>query len=142
MKEKINFLITLFTRILTAIIIFDSIMQLILSGSNAKVSVIDLLCLIAIALLDTLMYIPFLADKDFSKTQWVIMNVLYFLGINITTVVIALLLGWINFTRIASLVSIECVIICTYSLVMIFFYKVDASTADKMNKKLKEMDDE
>jgi hypothetical protein len=70
------------------------------------------------------------------------MNVLYFLGINITTVVIALLLGWINFTRIASLVSIECVIICTYSLVMIFFYKVDASTADKMNKKLKEMDDE
>ena len=39
-----------------------------------------------------------------------------------------------------SFCALEGVIVATYVLVMILFYKVDVSTADKMNEKLKELD--
>ena len=141
MKGKIKFLITLFTRVLTAIIIFDSIMLLISSGTNAYLCVSDLICLILISLLCAMFYIPFLADKDFSKRQWIIMNICYFLAVNITTLVFGYLMHWFSFSKISSFIALEAVIICAYSLVMFFFYKLDMNTADKMNEKLKEMDD-
>ena len=141
MKGKIKFLITLFTRVLTAIIIFDSIMLLISSGTNAYLSVSDLICLILISLLCAIFYIPFLADKDFSKRQWIIMNICYFLAVNITTLVFGYMMHWFSFSKISSFIALESVIICAYSLVMFFFYKLDMNTADKMNEKLKEMDD-
>ncbi len=141
MKEKIKFLITLFTRVLTAIIIFDSIMLLISSGTKAYLSVSDLICLILISLLCAIFYIPFLADKDFSKRQWIIMNICYFLAVNITTLVFGYLMHWFSFSKISSFIALEVVIICAYSLVMFFFYKLDMNTADKMNEKLKEREE-
>ncbi len=141
MKEKIKFLITLFTRVLTAIIIFDSIMLLISSGTKAYLSVSDLICLILISLLCAIFYIPFLADKDFSKRQWIIMNICYFLAVNITTLVFGYLMHWFSFSKISSFIALEAVIICAYSLVMFFFYKLDMNTADKMNEKLKEREE-
>ncbi len=141
MKGKIKFLITLFTRVLTAIIIFDSIMLLISSGTKAYLSVSDLICLILISLLCAIFYIPFLADKDFSKRQWIIMNICYFLAVNITTLVFGYLMHWFSFSKISSFIALEVVIICAYSLVMFFFYKLDMNTADKMNEKLKEREE-
>ena len=142
MKGKIKFLITLFTRVLTAIIIFDSIMLLISSGTKVYLSVSDLICLILISLLCAIFYIPFLADKDFSsKRQWIIMNICYFLAVNITTLVFGYLMHWFSFSKITSFIALEAVIICAYSLVMFFFYKLDMNTADKMNEKLKEREE-
>ncbi len=141
MKGKIKFLITLFTRVLTAIIIFDSIMLLISSGTKAYLSVSDLGCLILISLLCAIFYIPFLADKDFSKRQWIIMNICYFLAVNITTLIFGYLMHWFSFSKISSFIALEVVIICAYSLVMFFFYKLDMNTADKMNEKLKEREE-
>ena len=141
MKERIRFLITLFTRIVTGILIFDTLILLIIQGKNTKLSLVDLLCILLIGFLDTLLYLPFTADKDFSKTQWIVMNIFYFIGINVTTLFFGYLLCWFSFKNPASLLVLESVIICTYSLVMFFFYKVDVNTAQKMNEKLKELDE-
>ena len=122
-------------------VIFDTLFIWIAHGSNATLSVIDLLCLIMIGLLDSILYIPFLADKDFSKRQWIIMNIFYFIGINITTLVFGYFLCWFSFSKINSFITLEGVILCTYSLVMFFFYKVDVNTAEKMNERLKELEE-
>ena len=141
MKQRIQFLITLFTRIVTTIIILASLFIVIFYGLDADFSVKDLLYFIFIGFLDTILYIPFLTEKELSKRKWFIMNVIYFLCVNISTVFIGYKLHWFSFSRISSFCSFECIILGTYSLVMFFFYKVDSNEAEKMNEKLKNLED-
>ena len=139
MKEKIKFLLSLFTRIVTAIVIFDNIILLILRGADSTLHVTDNLFIVLIALACTLMYIPFLTEKVLSKRKMIFMNVLYFAGVNIVTLGAGYFLEWFSFKNPASFVGLESVIVCAYVLVMIFFYRIDASTADRMNEKLRNL---
>lgn len=140
MKEKIKFLISLFTRILSGIIIMDTIILCLRTGKNTQLSLIDIFGIILIAFLCSVLYLPFLTDKVFSKRKMIIMNLLYFLGINIISVLTGFWLHWFYFTKLSSILPFEIVVTGTYILVMFIFYKVDIDTADKMNKKLKEFE--
>ena len=70
----------------------------------------------------------------------IIMNVLYYIGINIISLSIGFWLKWFYFTKLSSFLPFELVITGTYVLVMFIFYKIDIDTADKMNQKLKEFE--
>ena len=140
MKEKIKFLISIFTRILSGIIIIDSIILCIRTGKNTQLSLVDFFGIILIAFLCSVLYLPFLTDKVFSKRKMIIMNVLYFVGINIISLLTGFWLKWFYFTKLSSILPFELVITGTYVLVMFIFYKIDTDTADKMNQKLKEID--
>ena len=139
MKEKIKFLITLFTRIVTCILIFDTILLFIVKGKDTSLSLVDILGIMFVALMCSVLYLPFLSDKIVSKRKMIFLNIVYFLIVNAITLLTGLFLNWFNFSNITSLCAIEAVIVATYGLVLFFFYKVDASTADKMNEKLKEL---
>ena len=136
LKEKINFLITLFTRVVTAIMLIDSAMLLLSFGTKAKLSVIDLLCIMLIGIICTVFYIPFLREKEFSKGIWIIMKISYFLSVNIITLFTGYTLEWFCFSQVKSFCVFEAVVAGVYILVNFFFYKIDSSMADKMNKKL------
>lgn len=140
MKEKIKFIISLFTRILSGIIIIDTIILCLRTGKNTQLSLIDIFGIILIAFLCSVLYLPFLTDKVFSKRKMFIMNVLYYIGINIISLSIGFWLKWFYFTKLSSFLPFEIVITGTYVLVMFIFYKIDIDTADKMNQKLKEFE--
>ena len=93
-----------------------------------------------VALMCSVLYLPLLTDKTFSKRMMIFLNVAYFVIVNAITLLAGLFLNWFKFTNIVSFCALEGVIVATYVLVMILFYKVDVSTADKMNEKLKELD--
>ena len=140
MKEKIKFLVTLFTRIVTCVLIFDVILLFIVKGKDSSLSLVDIIGIMFVALMCSVLYLPLLTDKTFSKRMMIFLNVAYFVIVNAITLLVGLLLNWFKFTNIVSFCALEVVIVATYVLVMILFYKVDVSTADKMNKKLKELD--
>ena len=140
MKEKIKFLVTLFTRIVTCVLIFDVILLFIVKGKDSSLSIVDIIGIMFVALMCSVFYLPLLTDKTFSKRMMIFLNVAYFVIVNAITLLAGLFLNWFKFTNIVSFCALEGVIVATYVLVMILFYKVDVSTADKMNEKLKELD--
>ena len=140
MKEKIKFLVTLFTRIVTCVLIFDVILLFIVKGKDSSLSIVDIIGIMFVALMCSVLYLPLLTDKTFSKRMMIFLNVAYFVIVNAITLLVGLFLNWFKFTNIVSFCALEGVIVATYVLVMILFYKVDVSTADKMNEKLKELD--
>ena len=140
MKEKIKFLVTLFPRIVTCVLIFDVILLFIVNGKDSSLSIVDIIGIMFVALMCSVLYLPLLTDKTFSKRMMIFLNVAYFVIVNAITLLVGLFLNWFKFTNIVSFCALEGVIVATYVLVMILFYKVDVSTADKMNEKLKELD--
>ena len=142
MKDKIKTLIYIFSLIVTAIFIIDSIFLLIFKGKGAVLSVVDVLFILLDAFICALCYLPFLSDKGFSKTKMVLMQTGYFLVINAVVLVTGLFLNWFSFKHPASFFEFEGVIVFSYILAFFTAYKIDSGTADKMNQKLKQMNED
>lgn len=142
MKDKIKTLIYIFSLIVTAIFIIDSIFLLIFKGKESALSVVDVLFILLDAFICALCYLPFLSDKGFSKTKMVLMQTGYFLVINAVVLVTGLFLNWFSFKNPVSFFEFEGVIIFSYVLAIFTAYKIDSGTADKMNQKLKLRDKE
>lgn len=136
MKELINSLISIFTRVVTSIFIFTSIYLIAFVGFSAKFDIFDILFILLIGLISAVCYIPFLVDKSISKTKMLIMEIVYFLIINTIVLIIGNYSGWFCFTQIASFLAFEGVIVAVYAFVLFISYKVDSNTADQLNKKL------
>jgi len=138
MKEKINILIQIFTRVVTAIFLIASIYITIFNGTEQVLSVKDIWAIMIIAAASALFYIPLLSEKSFSKPVMFTLQILYFLAVNITTLITAAIRGWFSLQNPATLASFELVVISVYALVMFISYKIDSASAKEMNKRLKE----
>lgn len=142
MKDKIKTLIYIFSLIVTAIFIIDSIFLLIFKGKGAVLSVVDVLFILLDAFICAFCYLPLLSDKGFSKTKMVLMQTGYFLVINAVVLLTGLFLNWFSFKNPASFFEFEGVIVFSYVLAFFTAYKIDSGTADKMNQKLKQMNED
>ena len=69
MKEKLNTLITVFTRFSTVIFLLDSIALLAFKGKDASLSALDVLVILGIALICGILYVLILSDKNVSKKK-------------------------------------------------------------------------
>jgi hypothetical protein len=138
MKEKLNILIQIFTRVVTAIFLIASIYITIFNGTEQVLSVKDIWAIMIIAAASALFYIPLLSEKSFSKPVMFTLQILYFLAVNITTLITAAIRGWFSLQNPVTLASFELVVISVYALVMFISYKIDSASAKKMNKRLKE----
>lgn len=142
MKEKINTVISIFTRFSTVIFVLDSIALLAFKGKEAKLYVTDILFMLGIALFCALLYTLLLSDKNYSKKKMFLMQLIYILIIDVIVLAIGLLLNWISFCNIKTVFVFESVIIVVCLVTICYSYKLDSFTAKKMNEKLKSLSQE
>ncbi|MBO7420566.1 MAG: DUF3021 family protein [Spirochaetaceae bacterium] len=136
MKEEINILISIFTRVVSAIFVFTSIYLACFVGLSAKFGLLDIIFILVIGIITAVCYIPMLGDKTFSKAKMLAMQIGYFLVINTVVLVTGYFLTWFCFEDKVSFIAFEGVIIAVYLIVMLIFYKLDSGAAERMNKKL------
>ena len=137
MKEKLNSIILIFTRFSTVIFLVDSFALLVFKGKEAKLYVIDVLTILAIALICAVLYVLLLSDKNCSKTKMLFMQITYIAIINVIVLIIGKLFKWFSFCNIKTFFVFESVIIGVCVITIFYSYKVDSITARKMNEKLK-----
>lgn len=138
MKEQINTLISIFTRVVSAIFVFTSIYLACFVGFSATFKIKDILFILLIGLISAVCYLPMLGDRTFSKAQMLALQIGYFLVINTVVLVTGYFLTWFCFEDKLSFISFEGVIIAVYLIVMFVSYKVDSGSAEKMNKRLRD----
>lgn len=138
MKEQINTLISIFTRVVSAIFVFTSIYLACFVGFSATFKLKDILFILLIGLISAVCYLPMLGDRTFSKAQMLALQIGYFLVINTVVLVTGYFLTWFCFEDKASFIAFEGVIIAVYAIVMFVSYKVDSGSAEKMNKRLRD----
>ena len=138
MKEKINILINIFTRVVTTIFLFASVYEALFVGLGVTFTVIDVWAIMLIGLLCAVCYLPMLSDKVYSKGIMILLQIVYAVIINAVTLATGFLLHWFNFKKPVAVLSFELIIIFVYVTVMVFSYKIDSDSAKEMNKKLKE----
>lgn len=138
MKEKINILINIFTRVVTTIFLIVTIYEAIFVDINLTFRIIDIWGIMFIGFLCAIYYLPLLSEKNYSKAAMIILQAGYFVVINAATLVTGFLLHWFNFKSPVAVLSFELIIIFVYITVMVIFYKIDSHSAKEMNKKLKE----
>ena len=138
MKEQINTLISIFTRVVSAIFVFTSIYLACFVGFSATFKLKDILFILLIGLISAVCYLPMLGDRTFSKAQMLALQIGYFLVINTVVLVTGYFLTWFCFEDKLSFIAFESVIIAVYLIVMFVSYKVDSGSAEKMNKRLRD----
>ena len=138
MKEKLNIMINIFTRVVTTIFLLASIYEAIFVGFEVTFSIIDVWGIMIIGLLCAVCYLPLLNEQNYSKKTMIILQIAYAVIINAATLVTGFLLGWFNFKNSFAVFSFEVIIIFVYITVMLISYKIDSDSAKEMNEKLKE----
>ena len=136
-KENINSMITTFCRIVTTIFIACCVYCSFFWKNTRIFSVTDIFCILMIGFTSVLYLIPFYSQKERSKKALFILQIIYFLEINITSLIIGFWREWFSTQNILSVIFYETVIIFVYTVVMIVSYKIDDSKAKEMNEKLK-----
>ncbi|MCR4736007.1 MAG: DUF3021 family protein, partial [Treponema sp.] len=134
MKEKINIMIMIFTRVVTAIFLIASIYIALFFGYERALAIKDIWAIMLIGLFSAICYLPFLFEINYSKTAMIILQIVYFVTINVVTLFAGYLCHWFTLKNPINLLSFEAVVICVYALVMILSYKIDSTSAKKMNK--------
>jgi len=136
-KEKIETLIKIYTRVVTGIFLFICV-YLFWYTDEMMIRIIDIAGVHVVGLVCAIAYLPLLTDKEFSKRKMIVMNILYFLSINVTVFVVGYVLKWASFSVKGSLFTIEGMIILIYALMMFISYRIDSNETNKINKKLQE----
>ncbi|MCR5188243.1 MAG: DUF3021 family protein [Treponema sp.] len=136
MRGKISILISIFSKVVSAIFLFTSIHHVVLYGLTTVFRMQDILFILLIGFLAALLYLPFLFENNFSKVMMIILQAAYFLLINAIVLFIGFKLDWIRFSSSSSIIGLELVIIAVYVITMLVSYKLDYNTAEKMNDML------
>ena len=137
MKEKIAFIINIFTRVCTAIFLLATIYTTIFFGAGAHFRMSDIWYILLIGAISAVCYIPFLANVEYSKLTMILMQIGYFLVINVCVLAIGFKMEWFSAQNTKTVIGFETIIILVYAVVSTLSYKIESNTADKMNKLLK-----
>ena len=140
MKDKLNTVISIFTRFSTAIFLIDSIALLVFKGREAKLYAMDILIILAIALMCALFYILLLSDRNISKKKMFLMQLAYFVIIDAIVLAAGYFLHWYSFCHIKTFFAFESVIVSVIFVTVLYSYKADSIAAKKMNEKLKALE--
>ena len=134
--EKINILLTVFTRVVTTILIISSVYNYVFFGTERILSVLDIFGILLIGLVSALCQIPFLREIEYSKKMAFLINTLSFIVINGFCLFVGFFRDWFSFENMATILAFELVVILVYVIVMVVCYKIDSSNAEKMNQQL------
>ncbi len=136
-KEKIQLMIKIHTRVVTGIFLFVCFYLLWLPG-DTRIRIIDILGVQLIGLISGVAYLPLMTDKELSKNKMILLNSFYGLTINISVLLFGYFFRWFSFKNIGTVIAIELMFVAVYSLTMFIGYGVDNKQAKKLNEKLRE----
>ena len=111
MKEKIAILINIFTRVCTAIFVLATIYTTIFFGTGSHFGMSDIWCILLIGAVSAICYIPFVLSIEYSKRTMIVMQICYFLIINVCVLVIGFKMGWFLTQERKMLIAFEVIII-------------------------------
>ena len=141
-KENINELKQMFTRITSQILFIDCIALLIFKGKEARILATDGLAIVAIGAVCAIFYVILLYDKEVSKKKMFLLQVAYFVIIDAFSVATGWFLQWFSFCKISSFFAFESVVLGVILLTIIYSYRQNQITANRMNEKLKKINQE
>ncbi len=137
MKDKINRMIQIFTKVVTLVFIVSSLFTMAFCGLEASISLREVWAIMLIGVVSAVGYLPILSEREYSKFMMAFLQVAHFLIINAVTILIGIHFKWGGVASVFGFVCFEFSIILVYVIVIVISYKVDSDFADQMNERLK-----
>ncbi len=128
---------TLFTRIATAVFTFSSVYIAICFGVKCTLDLSYIWGVLTVSVICSLARIPFMGEKEISKSKMLAANIIYFLFVNTTVLITGYYLKWFYFNELKMIIGMEITVILIYAAIIIIYYNADLQVSDKMNAKLK-----
>ena len=119
--------------IATGIFLCSGIYCYVCYGADVVLHLSYIFGVFLIALISSILYIPFLKEDEFSRGKLIALRILYFLIINFLVLVVGYKLDWFIFGNTKMLVGMEITIIVVFSIVFLVEYLKGLQEAKKMN---------
>lgn len=137
MRNKLNILFTVFTRVCTLSFIFSSLYILIFFGRYSLLNLEYVWGILLIAFVSTIGYIPFLSEKEPSRFFLVFSRALYFILLDTVILFVGYRLRWYYPDEKRTVIGIELAVIAAFVCFCVASYILDSNKANKMNEVLK-----
>lgn len=137
MRNKLNTLFTVFTRVCTLAFIFSSLYILIFFGRHSLLNLEYVWGILLIALVSAVGYIPFLSEKELSKTFLILSRIVYFILLDAVILFVGYRLKWYIPEEKRTVIGIEVSVVAALLCMGIVSYIFDRNKANKMNEVLK-----
>lgn len=139
MFEKIKKLFVLACVLSTVIFLYSSIYIFYFDKFNRCLDVTYMWGVILLSAIMSLLRLPLMKDKEPSKAQMLIGEIVYFLLTNVLTMIFGKYLHWFSFEYPKSVVAMEICIVVVAFKIYLLMYISDRFSANKMNEKLKKL---
>lgn len=124
---------SMFCVISTGIFLCSGIYCYVCYGADVELHLSYIFGVFLIALISSVLYIPFLKEDEFSRGKLIALRISYFLIINFLVLVVGYKLDWFIFGNTKMLVGMEITIIVVFSIVFLVEYLKGLQEAKKMN---------
>lgn len=124
---------SMFCVISTGIFLCSGIYCYVCYGADVELHLSYIFGVFLIALISSILYIPFLKEDEFSRGKLIALRISYFLIINFLVLVVGYKLDWFIFGNTKMLVGMEITIIVVFSIVFLVEYLKGLQEAKKMN---------
>jgi len=138
MRNKLNALFTIFTRVCTLSFIFSSIYIMIFFGRHSLINLEYIWGILLIAFVAAVGYIPFLSEKELSKGFLLVSRGVYFVLLDAVILFVGYRLKWYIPEEKRTVIGIEIAIIAALVCLVVISYILDNSKANKMNEVLRQ----
>ena len=105
-------------------------------------SVADLSTILVGSAISTLPHFAFFSHRELTKKQWLNRRIIHFIILEITVLVTAHLLFWLHDFNLLDHVMIASCVLVVYLLVWLTGWGTARAESEKINKKLKELNEE
>ena len=126
-------IVSIFCVISTGIFLCSGIYCYVCCGADVVLHLSYIFGVFLIALISSILYIPFLKEDEFSRGKLIALRISYFLIINFLVLIVGYKFDWFIFGNIKMLVGMEITIIVVFSIVFLVEYLKGLQEAKKMN---------
>ena len=137
-NEMFSVMVNICTRVVTLIFIVAPLVMIIMGkAEDIKWALRDIWGVLLIGIVSGLFFGLFYIKKNMSGKQIVLLEILYFLILNVVLLFVGLKLGWFV-KEISSLATMEIMFVVIYFAVTFLVYLFDFNEAKKINKKIQD----
>lgn len=136
-KSKISYFLTMFSIMVTAILIVSSIYIYCFRGMAYVLNVKYVWSVLGLSLGLSLGYLPFLSDL--SRRAYVIWNIVYFFIADFIVLLVGFIQGWFSLARPSTIIGMEITFVLVYVIVWIVILISMKNSTQKLNDQLKKI---
>lgn len=126
-----------FAIITTVIFLFSGIFIAVFWGTSTEIHLSYVFAVLIISFVLSAIYYPIEMDEKMSRKKRLVLNILYFLIVNVSVAITGFYLGWFTMENKKMLAGFEFTILAVYAVIMLIMWFHDKHTADKMNDRLR-----